>query len=309
MYYNRKYISKKYSTKRYKRKLFLNKLESISINLLAVFLILISCTFILNTFILHKNKVSFSVSDVEAFNIPHNAMLNLIKLSNNHKLNFPEVLTFYSLESNFYLNKNFNNTVEYLEESFFKKYKRIKNKYSNRKVKPYYELISNILYEIKYFPIPKEYVDSHINSYTYINTYGAVREDSKLGKQEGVDLLNVTNKSGVIPIVSMTNGVVDIITFDDIYGYTIGIKTDNDNIYYYSHLDRFEEHLIKGTKIKAGRLLGYMGNTGKKDGNGRYQVRLHLSLLVNTDIRKDDFWLNLYPFLKILEYNKVRSLL
>ncbi len=60
--------------------------------------------------------------------------------------------------------------------------------------------------------------------------------------------------------------------------------------------------------IKAGQLLGYMGDTGygvKEGTRGKFDVHLHLGIYIRTeDIR--ELAVNPYWFLKYLEQNKLR---
>ncbi|WP_250277823.1 M23 family metallopeptidase [[Clostridium] colinum] len=90
-------------------------------------------------------------------------------------------------------------------------------------------------------------------------------------------------------------------------GYRVGIKAKSGNYYYYAHLDSYEEGIEKGQKILAGNVIGYMGNTGysKIEGTkGNFEVHLHLGIEAETTLTKDEFWINPYPFLSLIENNQ-----
>ena len=171
----------------------------------------------------------------------------------------------------------------------------------------FYELYENIWKDLVYFPVPEstqneEAVVSYENSWMFERTYGG-----SYG-HEGTDLMAGIRQRGYYPVVSISDGVVERIGWLEKGGWRIGIRSLHDVYFYYAHLDSYAEDFKEGDVIKAGQLLGYMGDTGygvKEGTRGKFDVHLHLGIYIRTeDIR--ELVVNPYWFLKYLEQNKLR---
>lgn len=171
----------------------------------------------------------------------------------------------------------------------------------------FYELYENIWKDLVYFPIPEsteheEAVVSFENSWMFERTYGG-----SYG-HEGTDLMAAIQEPGYYPVVSISDGVVEKIGWLEKGGWRIGIRSTHDIYFYYAHLDSYAEEFQPGDVIKAGQLLGYMGDTGygKTEGTrGKFAVHLHLGIYIRTeDI--PELAVNPYWFLKYLEESKLR---
>lgn len=149
--------------------------------------------------------------------------------------------------------------------------------------------------EVVCFPIAKQY----INEIDYTDTYGADREN---GIHSGCDLMDLKNEAGRIPVISATDGVVTNLGWLYLGGYRIGITSDHHIYYYYAHLDSYAANMHVGKEIKAGELLGFMGNTGEgEEGTeGKFDVHLHFGIYVNRDGNEET--VNPYSYLKKVEY-------
>lgn len=165
------------------------------------------------------------------------------------------------------------------------------------------KLYTGLFEDLKYFPVPrssesKKWVN-YINSWYYERTYGGNR------RHEGVDIMAKNNTPGIYPVISATNGTVTNIGWLELGGYRIGITSENGLYYYYAHLDSYADGIKEGDSIKAGQLLGFMGNTGysKVEGTkGKFDVHLHFGIYYKDEMTETA--LNPYYLLKILE-NKV----
>jgi murein DD-endopeptidase MepM/ murein hydrolase activator NlpD len=73
--------------------------------------------------------------------------------------------------------------------------------------------------------------------------------------------------------VAATNGVIDYVTLEDLWdpandnpalrgGISVSFIGDDGWVYYGSHLEAVEIGISVGVRIKAGQVLGYVGNTG-----------------------------------------------
>lgn len=187
------------------------------------------------------------------------------------------------------------------------KYKLCKRYYDKNYKDEYKSIINSIeaiWKNVVYFPIPKSQKSSiwvnYIDSWGYERTYGGNRV------HEGTDLMADNNKRGYLPIVSMTNGVIENIGWLEKGGYRVGIRSENGGYFYYAHLYSFADNLKKGANIKAGQIIGYMGDTGysKVEGTiGNFDTHLHFGVYIKTD-NYEELSINPYWLLKHNE-NKV----
>ena len=114
------------------------------------------------------------------------------------------------------------------------------------------------------------------------------------------------NIAGVYPVISICDGTVTNVGWLELGGYRIGITSDNGIYYYYAHLSSYAQNITEGSHIKAGELIGFMGNTGysKVEGtSGRFDVHLHFGIYI-TGSDGSEIALNPYNLLKNSE-NKV----
>ena len=163
------------------------------------------------------------------------------------------------------------------------------------------DIYEDIASEMKCFPIPLAYQ----NEIFFEDTYGAARDN---GGHEGCDIMDVKNEAGRIPVVSATDGVITNVGWLFLGGYRIGITSEHDIYYYYAHLDSYAAGISAGKEVKAGELLGFMGNTGEgEEGtNGKFDVHLHFGIYLN-DKNGKEYAINPYQVLQKLE-NKKRTL-
>lgn len=75
------------------------------------------------------------------------------------------------------------------------------------------------------------------------------------------------------------------------------LAADRSTIYYYAHLDRYAPGVVEGTTLRAGDVLGYVGDTGNA-GAGNYH--LHFEITTTSDPKR--YWggasHNPYPLLR-----------
>ncbi len=299
-------INKEYYRKKYKK----NKKNKISyskivINILVLIVIILIILYIKNSFIDDYKQLKTDRQHISAFAIPERSILVLKELSDKYKIDFSETLSLYSLDNGFFEDIVETPTLVELEENFLSNLDQIKNKY--KKVYPAYALfIKNILDDLRYFPVPDTF-SGKFYDYNFNDSWGAKRNYNGARIHEGTDIMDAKNIRGYIPIVSMTDGVIENMGWNEYGGFRIGIRTENKNYFYYAHFDSFNENIKKGDSIKAGQLLGFMGDTGysKKEGTvGNFSVHLHVGISPETKIFSDEFWINPYPFLILIEDTK-----
>ena len=158
--------------------------------------------------------------------------------------------------------------------------------------------------DVKYFPIPQSLDDtedkiSYVDSWMFERNYGGKRG------HEGTDIMAEKNTPGYYPVVSMTDGVVTEKGWLEKGGWRIGITAPTGAYFYYAHLDSYAE-LEKGDPVKAGDLLGYMGDSGygEEGTTGEFPVHLHLGIYLNEGT--EEISVNPYPVLRYAENARIK---
>lgn len=166
------------------------------------------------------------------------------------------------------------------------------------------QYLKQVKNEAVYFPVPESTLDSsleisYVDSWMGERTYGGKR------RHEGTDIMAVQNERGLYPVVSITDGVISNLGWLDKGGYRIGITTSGGTYYYYAHLDSYA-NIKEGSPVKAGELLGYMGDSGygPESTTGNFDVHLHLGIYFYRDGK--EISVNPYYLLKFLENNKLK---
>lgn len=138
--------------------------------------------------------------------------------------------------------------------------------------------LTNVENDVEYYPIPESSVDKSLKT-SYVD--GWMSERTYQGKRghEGTDIMASTDKRGLYPILSMTDGVITSLGWLEKGGYRVGITSNSGIYYYYAHLDSYAG-LKKGQKVSAGTLLGYMGDSGygPEGTKGQFAVHLHVGI-------------------------------
>lgn len=159
-----------------------------------------------------------------------------------------------------------------------------------------------LLEDLRYFPVLK---------YKNINAKMPVFEDSwqeerlygGTRRHEGCDLMGDEYESGFYPIVSVSDGVVEKVGWLEKGGWRIGIRAPHGAYFYYAHLSEYADGMVEGRKIRAGEILGYMGDTGygiKEGTRGNFPVHLHFGIYLKTRYDQE-MSVNPYSILRYLE--------
>lgn len=182
---------------------------------------------------------------------------------------------------------------------------RLREKLKNRQeYKELYGFYKTLLADIVYFPVPND-LKGH-ETVGFDNSWGGKRTYGGERRHEGCDVMTSNNKRGYFPIVSITDGVVENKGWLKLGGYRIGIRSKSGCYYYYAHLFSYADGIEIGDTIKAGELLGFMGDTGYSDiegSTGNFDVHLHMGLYVTLEGKEVS--VNPYPILKYLEKKKL----
>ena len=91
------------------------------------------------------------------------------------------------------------------------------------------------------------------------DTWHGARSEGR--KHEGIDIFA---RRGT-PVVSSTEGIVSQVGTNRLGGLVVWVTGPGGQRHYYAHLDRYAD-VEAGMRIEAGRVLGFVGNTGNAKG-------------------------------------------
>lgn len=161
--------------------------------------------------------------------------------------------------------------------------------------------------DITYFPVPLSGKDSTLetsfeNSWMFDRSFGGNRG------HEGTDIMASFNERGHYPVVSITDGIVEKVGWLKLGGYRIGIRAPSGGYFYYAHLYDYAKEFKEGDVVKAGELLGFMGDSGygEEEGTvGQFAVHLHLGIYIRDEMG-EEISVNPYWVLKWLEGRRLK---
>ena len=180
----------------------------------------------------------------------------------------------------------------------------------NRKRKEAYEALSRayrtVFGELECFPVTEAGAEN--TGFSYENTFGAVRNYGGERRHEGCDVFGDPPIAGRYPVLSVCDGVVEKIGWLPLGGYRIGIRSSGGGYFYYAHLDSYEKEFQEGDKVRAGEVLGLMGDTGygEEGSRGKFPAHLHFGCYIRTE-HSEEVSVNSYPILQILEDRKYQQ--
>lgn len=92
---------------------------------------------------------------------------------------------------------------------------------------------------------------------SYGDDYGDPRAGT--GWHHGTDLFGPTGT----PLVAVADGVLSKVGVNTLGGNRLWLTDDLGNEYYYAHLSAFAPGSVDGTRVRAGQVIGFLGNTGQ----------------------------------------------
>ena len=93
---------------------------------------------------------------------------------------------------------------------------------------------------------------------SFIDTFGAFRGDVPGNWHHGDDIFAPLGA----PILACADGIVFSIGWNDVGGNRLWLRDAQGNEFYYAHLSAFSPLAKNGRRVKAGEVLGFVGNTG-----------------------------------------------
>jgi hypothetical protein len=107
---------------------------------------------------------------------------------------------------------------------------------------------------------PKGYVFPVYGPASFIDSFGSGRAD--VGWHHGDDIFAPLGA----PLLAVADGIVFSVGWNTIGGNRVWLKDDAGNEFYYAHLSAFSTLAVNGARVKAGTVLGFVGNTGDAQG-------------------------------------------
>lgn len=227
-------------------------------------------------YLLERSKASVlqeNTNETKAFRqqlLSEELLETLKKESRGDRICFSRLLTNLMTNRNFQGNQPFK-VSDFYEDTVYMKYK--KEEYSNL-----LESYLAVWADIEYFPVGS-WNTGFSDSWEEPRLYGGNRI------HEGTDIFGEKDIAGYYPVVSMTDGVVEEVGWLPLGGYRIGIRSLHGGYFYYAHLSSYDREFQKKDAIKAGEILGFMGNTGygTKGTSGKFPVHLHMGIYIATE--------------------------
>ncbi len=94
------------------------------------------------------------------------------------------------------------------------------------------------------------------------NTFGAFRADVSGKWHHGEDLVAPFGT----PLLAVADGTLFSVGWNDVGGWRLWLRDATGNEFYYAHLSAYSPLAIAGKRVKAGDVLGFVGDTGDAEG-------------------------------------------
>jgi murein DD-endopeptidase MepM/ murein hydrolase activator NlpD len=126
---------------------------------------------------------------------------------------------------------------------------------------------------------------------SFVDTFGAPRSSIASGWHHGEDIFAPLGA----PILAVADGTVFSVGWNRVGGWRLWLRDREGNEFYYAHLSAFSPAAVNGTDVKAGTVLGFMGNTGDAEGTPYHlHFEIHPVSLLHLGY---DGAVNPYPYL------------
>jgi murein DD-endopeptidase MepM/ murein hydrolase activator NlpD len=103
---------------------------------------------------------------------------------------------------------------------------------------------------------PEGYVFPVYGASSYVDTFEAPR--AGVGWHHGEDIFAPLGA----PILAVADGTLFSVGWNDLGGYRLWLRDRQGNQFYYAHLSAFSPLAVDGKEVRAGDVIGFLGNTG-----------------------------------------------
>ena len=107
---------------------------------------------------------------------------------------------------------------------------------------------------------PSGYVFPIFGPASFTNTYGAAR--ATVTWHHGEDIFAPLGA----PVLAVADGTVFSVGWNDIGGFRFWLRDRQGNQFYFAHLSAFSPLAVDGNEVRAGQVIGFVGNTGDAQG-------------------------------------------
>jgi murein DD-endopeptidase MepM/ murein hydrolase activator NlpD len=97
---------------------------------------------------------------------------------------------------------------------------------------------------------------------SFVDTFGALRGDVSGGWHHGDDIFAPLGA----PLLAVASGTVFSVGWNKVGGNRLWLRDGQGNLFYYAHLSAFSPLAVNGSKVNAGGVVGFVGNTGDAEG-------------------------------------------
>jgi hypothetical protein len=94
------------------------------------------------------------------------------------------------------------------------------------------------------------------------DSFGAFRPDVPGNWHHGDDIFAPLGA----PVLACADGTVFSVGWNDVGGNRLWLRDGQGNEFYYAHLSAYSPAARNGSRVKAGEVLGFVGNTGDAEG-------------------------------------------
>lgn len=171
------------------------------------------------------------------------------------------------------------------------------------KYKEYGQIYRTVMNDIRCFPVAADARGGQ--TVAFDDSWGGARTYGGKRKHEGTDIMTSNNERGYFPILSVSDGIVEKKGWLPQGGYRLGIRSRSGAYFYYAHLHSYAEGIEEGTAVRAGELIGFMGDTGYSEIEGtvgNFDVHLHFGIYI--DYKGEETSVNPYHILRHFEDEK-----
>ena len=95
---------------------------------------------------------------------------------------------------------------------------------------------------------------------SYVDTYGAYLADMSF--RHGDDIFGELGQ----PLLAVANGTLFSVGWNKDGGNRLWLRDTKGNEFYYAHLSAYSTLAVNGARVKAGEVIGFMGDTGDAEG-------------------------------------------
>lgn len=102
------------------------------------------------------------------------------------------------------------------------------------------------------------YVFPVVGASAYVDTYGAFRSDVAGHWHHGDDIFAPLGT----PVVAVATGTLNRAGWEVAGGWRLWVRDELGNEFYYAHLSGYSAQALHSTRVQAGEVIGFIGNTG-----------------------------------------------